>query len=56
MKEYAIEFSSSEDERRITIEAKSIQDAMIEFARDYKDVVSVWSIQEVKSLYKFNNH
>lgn len=50
--EYAFEFSSSEDERRITIEAESIQDAMIEFAREYKNVVSVWSIQEVKPLYK----
>lgn len=52
MKEYAFEFSSSEDERRITIEAESIQDAMIEFAREYKDVVSVWGIEEVKPLYR----
>lgn len=52
MKEYAFEFSGIEEERRTTIKAKSIQEAMILFAKDYKDVVSVWSIEEVKPFYK----
>lgn len=52
MEEYAFEFSSSEDERRVIIESESIQDAMIEFAREYKDVISVWGIEKVKPLYR----
>lgn len=51
MEEYAIKYATSVSEERITVEAESINDALIYFAKNYKDFERVHSVEKIESLY-----
>lgn len=52
MKEYAFEYYSEDQELRVIITAKSMNEAMIQFAKAYHNIERVHSIEQIIPLYK----
>jgi len=52
MKEFAFEYYSHNEELRVVIKAKTMNEAMVKFAKLYHNIERVDSIEEIIKLYK----
>lgn len=52
MKEFRFEYFSHGEELMVVVEAKSLNDALIRFAKSYHEVELLYMVNEIKPLYR----